>query len=327
MESDAEKIRRLLYGRILILCHHNADPDAVCAAHAIKGLAKALNQSAVASIILPAGASKISRQVMRALGIEAQEDASMERVNALFIVDTGTLRQLEEWEGRVLASNAPKVFIDHHNRNEGVARLATIYMVDEDATSTCEIVYRVYRQMGIVPSQNTARALLTGMAYDSKHFTIGSAESFRAASELLDITGSIEEIVALLTSEMDQSERIARLTAAQRMRVHRVDGWLIAASILSSFQSSAARALLGMGADVAVVAGGEKGKLRASMRSTTQFFETTKLHLGYIAQRLGDEFNGTGSGHPTAAGMNAVGDAEEFIMRATETIKEKLSSR
>lgn len=325
MSYDPDALRRLLSGRVLLFCHHNADPDSICSAYAVKELAEALNPSSEAEIILTGGASILSKRIMEALHIETAEEASVAEADALVVLDAGTPRQLEEWEEEIASAEAPKVFIDHHAPHPETMRLATLYMVDEQATSTCEIVYRLYRNYGVTPSAGVARALLVGIAYDSKHFTIGTAEMYRVVSELLEADGAVEEVMALLASEMDRSERIARLKAAQRMQIHKVGGWTIATSHVSSFQASAARGLLRMGADVAIVAGRDKRIIKASLRSTDRFHRETAIHLGRdVAVPLSEEFGGAGSGHATAAGINAEGRPQMMLRRAVELISAKI---
>jgi phosphoesterase RecJ-like protein len=323
--SDMDQLRELLKGRILLLCHLNADPDAVCAAYGVQELAKALDPSVDAVIVLPGGASSVSRAVMEELGIEAVKAPSLDGADALVVVDTATLNQLEGFGEAVASANVPKVFIDHHYPHPTIAALATSRIIDESASSTCEIVHRLYREFRITPSANVARALLIGIAYDSRHFSLGTSQTMRSASQLLEIYGPLEDILSLLVSDRSRSEKIARLKAGQRMRLHDVRGWTIVTSHLGSFQASAARALIRLGADVSIVAGKDKEELRASLRATDRFYRETGVHLGGdVAKFLGEEFKGAGSGHPTAAGVNGMGDLESFFRKAVGVISSKM---
>lgn len=325
MRFDQDKLKGLLRGRILLFCHHNADPDTICSAYAFKELGMILSPSVDAEIILTGGASSLSKRVMEALSIEVATEASVEDVDVLIVLDSATLRQLEGWGEKIASSDAAKVFIDHHTPHPENIRLATVYLVDEEATSTSEIVYRLYQIYGATPSAKVAKALLVGIAYDSKHFAIGTAATFKAISELSEIDGQVDEVMALLASEMNRSERIARLKAGQRMRIHDVDGWTVATSRVSSFQASAARGLLGLGADVAVVAGGQRGVVKMSMRSTNRFHGDAGVHLGRdIAMPLGKEFDGAGSGHATSAGVNADGRPQPMLRWVVELISAKI---
>jgi len=325
VSSEPDTLVKMLSGRALLFCHHNADPDSICSAYAFKELAETLKPAVDAEIILAGGASSLSKRIMEALRIEASEEASVDEADVLVVLDAGTLGQLDRWGEAVALADVPMVFIDHHAPHPTTTKLAALLLIDEEATSTCEIVYNLYRRYGLKPSANVAKALLIGVAYDSKHFNIGTAKTFRAVSELLEIDGAVEEVVALLASEMDRSERIARLKAGQRMRIHDVEGWTIATSHVSSFQASAARALISLGADVAVVAGGDKGIVRTSLRATDKFHKAISLHLGRdVAMSLGEEFGGSGSGHATSAGVNTKGRSRTMLHRAVELLSAKL---
>ncbi|RLI18801.1 hypothetical protein DRO49_01825, partial [Candidatus Bathyarchaeota archaeon] len=243
MELNA--LREALRGLITILCHHNADPDAICSAQALKELVEHLNPEAEVGILLPEGASSTSRRVMEALGIETMDDIDLRGVDVIMVVDTSSLAQLGSKAGEVEASKAYKVFIDHHTPSREIEEMADLYIVDDSASSTSELIYKLYEALSLKPSQRAARALLIGIAYDSKHLSIAGSETLKVVSRLLELGASMEEASRLLTAEMDRSERIARLKAAQRMTLHEVEGWLIAASHVSSHQASAARALIG----------------------------------------------------------------------------------
>lgn len=328
MSSETDTLVKMLSGRVLLLCHHNADPDSICSAYAFKELAETLKPDVAAEIILTGGASSLSKRIMEAIQIDASEEASVDEANVLVVLDASTLEQLDRWSWKVALANAPIVFIDHHAPHPETLKLAALLLMDEEATSTCEIVYNLYLRCGLEPSANVAKALLLGIAYDSKHFNIGTAKTFRAVSEILEIDGAVEEVIALLTAEMDRSERIARLKAGQRARIHDIKGWTIATSHVSSFQASAARALISLGADVAIVTGSDKGIVKTSMRSTDKFHKATYIHLGEdVAIALGEKYGGAGSGHATSAGVNTKGKSKTMLQRAVELLSTKLQEQ
>jgi len=319
-----ERLRELLTGRILLLCHHNADPDAVGSAFGVQKLIESLDPTAKSEIFLPGGASRLTKTIMESLGIQTLDEASIDDYDALVILDTASLNQLEDWGDQVSQSSAKKIFIDHHSTHPSILEIADHAMIDESATSTCELVYTIYSCMGITPTPTVARAPLLGIAYDSRHFSIATPSTLNAASGLLEIDGSLEEVLSMLRTERNRPESIARLKAAQRMQLHGLGSWTLATSQLSSFHASAARALIGLGADVSIICGSEKGKLRASLRSSDRFHKGTSIHLGEVARALGEELGGAGSGHPTAAGVNCEGDADLFLERAVILLSERM---
>jgi len=325
LELDYSALKSSIKGRVAVLCHHNADPDALCSAYAAKEFALRLD-AAEADVIVPGGLSTLTRRVVDGLGIEVAEESLPSDFDTVIIVDTGNISQLEELGQWLIDHEATKIFIDHHIRSPEIEAVASSYIVDESAVSTCEIIYRIYEALGVGLTEKAAQGLLIGLVFDSKHFSIGSTETFRVASELLRRGADLSKALALLTSSMEASERIARLKASQRMNTYRLGGWLVAATSLGSFQSSAARGIIGLGADLVIIAGNDKERLKASMRSTDQFHAATGIHLGRdIARPLGEEFKGAGSGHPTAAGVNGEGDHELFLARAMDIVKSKIS--
>jgi phosphoesterase RecJ-like protein len=316
-DSQYETLERLLCGHTLILSHHNADPDAIGSAFALQQLLSSLKPPASADIYLPGGATLLSKKIMVGLGIVVLDDPSIDDYELLLVCDTATLRQLEAWGDLVSSAEIPKIFIDHHSPHPEVSKISSLHLVDEEASSTCEIVYTIYKKYGITPSSATARVLMLGILFDSKHLRLARSRTIQYVSELLKIDGSMEEIFGLLATKRERSENIARLKAAQRMSLHMVGDWTIATSQLSSYQSSAARALIGLGGDVAIVAGRRKKALKASFRSSQVFHESSHVHLGRdLAMPLGEMFSGAGSGHPTAAGFNGKGDSKEFLKEA-----------
>jgi len=318
-----DRFRDVIDGKVIVLCHHNADPDALGAAQGVKALVKALTGSEPI-IVIPDDASVLSRRIASTLGIELYETTA-QAADTYIVVDTGSLNQLGGWEIPLKETDARIVFIDHHLLDSEMYELSTLYLVDPDASSASELVYRLYMHYDVKPSEITSIALLAGIAYDTKHFSMGGPETFQIISSLLEKVGNVSRIKELLSISFKHSEKIARLRAGQRAEIEVVEDWVLAFSHLGSFQSSGARALLSMGADAAVVVGEDKGTLRASLRSKNQFHRLTEIHLGEMVGILASRFNGSGSGHPTAAGFNGEGGIEDFVKYVKKLFLDELS--
>ncbi len=316
------EIDRLLRGSVVVVCHHNADPDAICSAFALVKLAKWIDAGTNTRIIYPDTVSRVSTRVMEHYGIKAELAEELGNPDTIIVVDTGNLSQLERLAPLLASSPASKVFLDHHPRNLEAEAMAALYINDESAAATCEIVYTIYHELGFEPSREVAGALLTGLAFDSRHFSLGAQRTFRMVADLLDLGASLSVTRELLGGGMEESERLARLKSAKRMTVMRVRRWLVASSVVGSFQSSAARGMISLGADVAVVAGGDKGDVQASLRSTEEFMVRTGIRLGEdVTTHIAESLGGSGGGHPTAAAYNGKGDPQTFVKTALEVIK------
>ena len=70
--------------------------------------------------------------------------------------------------------------------------------------------------------------------------------------------------------------------------------------------------------------GEDNGDLKSSLRSTQRFHNETSIHLGALFSEISESLDGQGSGHPTAAGYNGLGNIDEFHSKLLELIKKSL---
>jgi phosphoesterase RecJ-like protein len=325
------EIKRLLeelnVERIVLLCHHNADPDALCSAFAFASLLKEVRPKIEVEIGAAHGISRLSKHLLRFLPIEVNTQPSVEKAQAIALLDTNTIQQLDHIAEKISSLKVPIIVIDHHASHPETEQMAKISITNEDSSSTCEIVYNLFKEMGIKPGENEARALFLGIAFDTRHFVLANSTTLKNISELIDAGVNAQETLSLLSLPMDFSERVARLKASRRTKFFKIGDWIIALSYVSAYQASAARAMIELGAHVAAVAGEKNQAIEISLRSSLDFFKHTEIHLGRdIAKPLGEYLHGMGGGHATAAGVNGVGDIEIGLKRCLWLLKGKLLS-
>ncbi|MHC3129798.1 MAG: DHH family phosphoesterase [Candidatus Bathyarchaeota archaeon] len=308
----------------VLLCHHNADPDAIGAAFAFKGLLKRLRPSLETEIAAASGPSRLSKAMMNVLPIELTDKPRIEEADIIVMLDTNTIQQLDEWSKRI-KPDRPLVVIDHHASHPETERIATLSVADETASSTCEIVYRLFKEAEVKPAPDEAKALFLGIAFDTRHFIIATSDALKVVAELVDAGVNAQETLSLLSLPMEHSERIARLKAANRVKLLRINKWLIALSHVSAYQASASRGLVALGAHVAVVAGQKENKIQVSFRASREFYAETGVHMGRdLAKPLGDFLGGMGGGHSVSAGANGVGDVEVCLKFCEKLLKKRL---
>jgi len=186
-------------------------------------------------------------------------------------------------------------------------------------------VFELFKQARIKPGRQEALALFLGMLYDTRHFILATSKTFETVSKLVKAGVDAEKAIPLLAAPIDNSERIARLKAANRLQLVRIGEWLIVISRVSTYQASAARALTMLGAHVAVVGGEKQGQLRISMRASNDFCQKTGIHLGKnVAKPLEEHVHGMGGGHDTAAGFNGEGNLENAFEICIKLLREAL---
>jgi nanoRNase/pAp phosphatase (c-di-AMP/oligoRNAs hydrolase) len=233
------------------------------------------------------------------------------------VVDTSTPVQLN---GFGLKNYA---VIDHHatsSLNENAA-----FYLHRNKSSTAEITLEVLKTMGAPIMRRTAFALMSGIITDTGNFRHASSDSFKAVAELIDLSGiEYSEVIDLLSSiPQDVSMRIAFLKAAQRIRIERIEDWIIVTSQVSSFGGAAASSLISLGADVAIVASKKDDVVKVSARARREA-QNAGVNLAKLMESISVQFKGTGGGHEGAAGMDVLGETENVLDACLENVKKSL---
>jgi nanoRNase/pAp phosphatase (c-di-AMP/oligoRNAs hydrolase) len=246
-----------------------------------------------------------------------------DKMGVAVLVDTNNLGQLGvEISTEITRSSIPLVIVDHHHEHPEVKGRVSVKIIDSTSSSTAEIIAELYEISGVSLGEKTAEALLAAIFVETRYFTLATQRTFEDAAKIVVAGADPKRIPALLVAPGTRSERIARLKAAQRLKVEIAGNWLLVISEVGSYQSSAARGLLPLGADVAMVGGKAKGGVRVNMRSTQAFHRNSGIHLARdVAIPLGKELGGSGGGHPTAAGLMASGTVEETLTICTRVLR------
>jgi bifunctional oligoribonuclease and PAP phosphatase NrnA len=310
---------------VLLLCHKSADADAVCSAYAFQGLLKRFMPDLVVEIGAPQGINKPTKQLLESLPITVNLKPNIESASALFLIDMNTVEQLDEVVDRLKASKAPMVIIDHHTPSLDTLEICKICIMNEQAAATCEIIYQMYQEANVQLTLNEAKALFTGIAFDTRHFALGDSDTFRIAGGLVNAGVDAQAMLALFQNPIDNSERLAKLKACKRAKIEKIGEWIITLSHVSAYEASAAKSLVDLGAHMAAVAGKKNGKLEVSLRCNRDFAEKTGIHLGKdIAMPLGEALGGVGGGHAMAAGVNGKGEVEDALDKCLKLLQDKI---
>lgn len=301
---------------IVLLCHHNADPDAIGSAFALSSLLQRIRPRIKIKIGAAEGPSRLSRHILTALSMTLTPNPSIEEADVIILLDTNTIQQLGDWVNRVKTSNSPIVVVDHHASHPETTQLTTHFFVNENVSSTCEIIYQFFKDMQIQITEIEAKLLFLGIAFDTRHFILANSTTLKIVVDLIDSGVNTQETLSLLSLPMTESERLARLKAAKRAKFLKVGDWIVAFSHVGAYQASAARSLISLGAHVGIVVGQKGNQLKISMRASSIFHMTTKMHLGRdIAKPLGEYLKGMGGGHAMSAGVNGIGERDKCLKR------------
>jgi phosphoesterase RecJ-like protein len=312
--------------KIAILTHANSDPDAICSAFALTQLLKKINPKTKIIIGAPEGTNKISEKIIKKFRLNIESEPSLDDVDLIFTVDTNNLKQLGKISNKIEKSKKLIIIIDHHYPHPSMEKLSKLKFCDKYSPSTCEIIYEFYNHLKIKPTKKVAKILIIGILCETRHLRLATSKTIMIISDLIIHGIEIEKLRDILEIKMDQSERLARLRAAQRIKISSLAGWIIVSTNVGSHHASAARALAFLGADLAIVGSSDKDRLKISLRSKEEFYQKSRFHLGRdLAKPLGDYVNGTGGGHSLAAGVTGFGNVDDALKKASEILKTTIS--
>lgn len=292
-------LRKNSAGKFALICHRAADPDSFLSCYSMSQLLKNA-YNCKTEIGFPDNPNETVKKLMERYRGKV---ASLDREYVLyFVLDCGDINLLGEWGSRLNKTNS--ILIDHHLHHD--LERYMLALIDESSVSTAEVVLDYYNFLGYAPSKKTAQAILDAILFDSQNLLIAKDKTIINVASLCHYKASLENAREELKTEKSYDESIAKLKAASRMKIYKLNGWIVVLTRVNSYQASVARSLLRLGADVSFVAGVSNGDTRLSMRSTQEFYAKTKIHLGEdIAHKVASSISGTGGGHSTAASISS----------------------
>ena len=180
--SDAETI--------LITCHKSPDGDAIGSSLGLADYLRHLGKEPV--VIVPDQYPDFlmwlpnTEKIIRYDKQRDKADLLFKIADLVFCLDYIAASRVDEMEKALVSSPATRVLIDHH-LNPDVP--ADLIISEPEASSTCELVFRLVWQMGAFPTltKQFAVPIYCGMMTDTGGFTYNSSrpEIFFIISELL----------------------------------------------------------------------------------------------------------------------------------------------
>jgi phosphoesterase RecJ-like protein len=305
--------------RVLLTCHRNPDGDAIGSELAIAELAEKIGVEAKivnrdetpANLRMLPGADRIV--VSSALPEDFPEKYDL--------VITVECPQIERsgFEG---LTRLPILNIDHHPDNPAYG---VVNYLDDESPAVGEMVWRLFGEVGVLPSPEAATNMFTALSTDTGDFRYSNAtgRAFRAAAEMVDAGAQPPEVANWIHN--NRSLASVRLLG-ESLRTLRIvcDGKLaLIAADREAFQRAEAgpedteetvnipRSIAGVQA-VVYFKQWEPGVVRISLRARGA------VDVRKIAASFG------GGGHPNAAGCTMNGTLAEVEERVASAVAEAL---
>jgi phosphoesterase RecJ-like protein len=299
----------------LITSHERVDGDALGSELALWGILRSLGKEAVVYnqdptpgnyLFLP-GSDRIVHEL-----------PPLDPFEVAFILDCGELERVGEESARI--GTIPNIVnIDHHVSNGGFSDLR---LIDPQASSTGELIFRLVRDMGLAVTGEMATCLYTAILTDTGGFRYGNTRpgALLTAADLVvggadpqwisenvyeaDPPAKIHLLAAVLpTLRLEEGGRIGSLTVTQKALAdagalpEHTEGFVDLPRSIRGVEISILYAEL------------PDGRFKLSLRSKG------KVNVERVARALG------GGGHVNAAGCRMEGEWPDIHRRVIEAIQ------
>ena len=177
--EQLERLRMLLNGakNVMITCHLSPDGDAIGSSLALCHVLRRLGKNAmvVTPDMVPRPLQFIPsvRDITVYTKNELRARHLAEQAHLIICLDFNTMHRIDKLGEIIMEQRTPRVLIDHHLNPDGVFDVTISH---PEASSTCELIYRVLLQMHMLNliDKMAATCLLVGMMTDTGNFTYGS---------------------------------------------------------------------------------------------------------------------------------------------------------
>ncbi len=202
--------------KIAITAHETPDADALGAEFAMLRALLQLGKEAFICNADPAPENlTFVEPLHRPLVLRAEQELPADAAeHALLILDVSDVHNLGS-VGRLLLPRVREHFIiDHHDSDNGTD-LAAPNHIEQGASSTCEILYLLFQEMGLQLDAHMAQALYMGIVFDTGSFIYPktTALTFRIAHELVSMGVNPNQVY----SNLYESHSLASLVLMSRV--------------------------------------------------------------------------------------------------------------
>jgi nanoRNase/pAp phosphatase (c-di-AMP/oligoRNAs hydrolase) len=219
-------------------------------------------------------------------------------------------RDLQGFKGKILV-------IDHHRAVEDKGNMSIFS--NESYNSAASISYDILKSLNVGLDERLAKLLALGILSDSAEFKNTTPETFGQLGDLFKAANT--DYISLITAVGHISpaeDRVKTVEDVAKANIFVREGLLFIEGPSHANANLAADSAIRIGADVSLFYSlGREVSLSARLRPTLD--KKCGVHLGRIMKQLSPIIDGTGGGHPCAAGAygsngSRIGDfAREFM--------------
>jgi phosphoesterase RecJ-like protein len=298
--------------RFIITAHETPDGDAIGSECAMRRALRSLGKEAIIINADPTPHKYAYLDAERVIGVLNGEGTLPPDIAeySLLMLDTNDIRNIGQVATLVLPRVKEHFIIDHHEKDRDDVLAGNF--IQKSASSTCELIYQILRELNVPMDFSIAQALYTGIVYDTGCFIYPktTALTFEIARDLVAVgvqpnvvyahlyeSNSISALVlqsrVLATLELHYSDHVSILTMRRQMILDSGANYEEADQLINiPLKSEDVRVSVFFKEN-------PEGILRCSLRSKGN------INVAEIAQQF------DGGGHKTAAGFKCRVSLEE----------------
>lgn len=302
-----------------IFTHINPDGDALGSSYSLKSVLKDMGKRAEVYIC-----GTIEPCIFELVKANKNPEFSANECDMLIALDSADLERLGEWSD-LFKNHKNTAAIDHHVTHR---EFAEVTVVDE-ISSTCEMMYRLYKEMNIKPSLEAMSDLYIGIATDTGNFKYSSVtgNTHRVAAELIEAGVSFADISKKIFDTVSKEYLKLKNRAINSLRFY-CDGKIAVLSLSNKdfedcgIDEAAASPIVTLPSSILGVEVGvyirqrDENEYKVSLRSVNY------VDVAALASVFG------GGGHIRAAGYSVKSDMlDENIKRLIKEVEKQLGDK
>ncbi|MEM0201031.1 MAG: DHH family phosphoesterase [Candidatus Micrarchaeaceae archaeon] len=264
--------------------------------------------------------TKNSLKLLENLSLNNKIDNNYSKnVEFIIILDSNRFELLGNFKEFIKSTKCEVLFVDHHELSSEKNYYSNQFIFnDENYNSASGIIYEVLKKLKIKLDIKDLILLINGIVSDSANFQNSSPLTFLQIYEILNLSGfSYSQTI----SSYQISNLISRkniLNDLLKSKIIQKGNYLIVSGIALHHANLVAEAALNVGADLSVFYSIHENEVSISARLRSPLDKELNINLGKLMEPIGQILEGTGGGHPCAAG--AYGRKREAIKLAFNKI-------
>lgn len=191
---------------VLLHCHPYADPDSI---GSVLSMAKILKNMGI-KVTPIMGDSEYPSNLLSLPNHDLFvpknfTQIDLEEFDLFIILDSSSPNQITQLTEVIIPKNLKTVIIDHHVTN---LKFGDINLVEDSCSSTCEVLYNLFKEWKVDVDKETAICLFVGIYSDTGGFKYQSttADTLLAASELARINDGFPAVIFEMENNKNPQE-------------------------------------------------------------------------------------------------------------------------